>query len=107
MRRALREFLVKGIKTSIPFHELVMKHPKFLEGHYDTGFIETHLGGSLVSEPDPEAERVAHTMAAIAAFRAQKDKAARAAASVSGGGPDAGARWKDAGRRSQMRGGLR
>jgi acetyl-CoA carboxylase biotin carboxylase subunit len=108
MRRALREFVVKGIKTSIPFHELVMKHPKFVEGHYDTSFIDQHLGGSLVTEPDPEAERVAVTMAAIAAFRAQKDKASRAAAAAAtGGGPSAEAHWKNAGRRAQMRGGLR
>ena len=107
MRRALREFVVKGIKTSIPFHELVMKHPKFVEGHYDTSFIDQHLGGSLVTEPDPEAERVAWTMAAIAAFRAQKDKAARAAAATTGGGPVAETHWKNAGRRAQMRGSLR
>jgi acetyl-CoA carboxylase biotin carboxylase subunit len=106
MRRALREFVVKGIKTSIPFHEVVMQHPKFLEGHYDTGFIDEHLGGSFSPVEDPEAERVAYTMAAISAYRAAKAKAARAASATQGGG-GAQAQWRDAGRRAQMRGGLR
>ena len=105
MKRALREYVVKGIKTSIPFHELVMDHPVFVEGHYDTGFIADHMGEEFQAPDDEEAERVAYTMAAIAAYRAEKARAARAASSVSGGGDDG--QWKNAGRRAQMRGGLR
>jgi len=105
MRRALREFVVKGIKTSLPFHEQVMKHPKFLEGHYDTRFIDLHLGGGkLETRDDPEARRVACTLAAIAAHRAEKERAARAASVVTAGA--GGSPWKHAGRRAQMRGGL-
>jgi len=106
MRRALREFVVKGIKTSIPFHEVVMQHPVFVEGHYDTGFIDEHLGGTFVPREDEEAERVAYTMAAIAAYRAEKARAARAASGGTGGGGGE-AHWRHAGRRAQMRGGLR
>jgi len=106
MRRALREFVVKGIKTSIPFHEVVMQHPRFLDGHYDTGFIDEHLGGTLIAEEDPLAERVAYTMAAIAAYRAEKEKAARAASATQRGGASE-AHWRNAGRRQQMRGSLR
>jgi acetyl-CoA carboxylase biotin carboxylase subunit len=107
MRRALREFVVKGIKTSIPFHEVVMQHPKFVEGHYDTGFIEEHLGATFQVEADAEGERVAYTMAAIAAFRAQKEKAARARAGAQSEGGGGEIQWRYAGRRAQMRGGLR
>ncbi|MBW2314271.1 MAG: acetyl-CoA carboxylase biotin carboxylase subunit [Deltaproteobacteria bacterium] len=106
MRRALREFAVKGIKTSIPFHEVVMKHPKFIEGHYDTGFIEEHMGGAFDPGEDEEAERVANIMAAIAAYRSAKARAAGAASSTQGGGASEG-QWRNAGRRGQMRGGLR
>jgi len=105
MRRALREFVVKGIKTSIPFHEAVLQHPKFVEGHYDTGFIADHMGDTFEPEADPEAERVAYTMAAIAAYRAAKARAARAASGGTGGGGSE-AHWRHAGRRAQMRGGL-
>jgi acetyl-CoA carboxylase biotin carboxylase subunit len=44
MERALAEYYIRGIKTSIPFHVLVMGHPKFVEGDYDTTFIDKVLG---------------------------------------------------------------
>ena len=54
LRRALQEFVVKGIKTSIPFHLKVLRHPKFLEGHYDTGFIEAQMDGGKGGEEPAE-----------------------------------------------------
>lgn len=44
MKRSLREYTIRGIKTSIPFHLLVMDNPKFMAGDYDTTFIEKILG---------------------------------------------------------------
>ena len=41
MQRALDEFLVEGIKTTIPFHQKVMSHPDFLSGKYTTKFMDT------------------------------------------------------------------
>ena len=41
MQRALDEFLIEGIKTTIPFHQKVMAHPKFLSGKYTTKFMDT------------------------------------------------------------------
>lgn len=41
MERNLREFRIRGIKTNIAFLINVMKHPKFLNGEYDTSFIDT------------------------------------------------------------------
>src|SRR3954451_10706774 len=40
MRRALDEFIVEGIKTTIPLHREIMNHPAFVEGRVDTTFIE-------------------------------------------------------------------
>jgi acetyl-CoA carboxylase biotin carboxylase subunit len=40
MRRALQEFLVQGIKTTIPFHLRVMDHPDFVKGAISTNFLE-------------------------------------------------------------------
>ncbi len=37
--RALAEFAVGGIQTSIPFHREVLRQPAFLAGRYDTGFV--------------------------------------------------------------------
>ena len=44
MKRALNEYRIRGIKTSIPFHLLVMDNPKFVAGDYDTTFIDKVLG---------------------------------------------------------------
>jgi acetyl-CoA carboxylase biotin carboxylase subunit len=40
MRRALREFIVDGIHTTIPLHRKIMDHLNFIEGKVDTTFIE-------------------------------------------------------------------
>jgi len=40
MKRALREFIVEGIKTTIPFHERIMDDPDFISGKFNTHFIE-------------------------------------------------------------------
>jgi acetyl-CoA carboxylase biotin carboxylase subunit len=42
MYRALDEFIIEGVHTTIPFHKKVMHHEKFIEGDFDTSFIETH-----------------------------------------------------------------
>ncbi|NBX39097.1 MAG: acetyl-CoA carboxylase biotin carboxylase subunit [Flavobacteriia bacterium] len=41
MRRALEEYIVEGIKTTIPFHQQLMLHPKFMEGDFTTKFMES------------------------------------------------------------------
>ncbi|MDR2197521.1 MAG: acetyl-CoA carboxylase biotin carboxylase subunit [Coriobacteriales bacterium] len=43
-RRALREFHIEGIKTTIPFHLRVLNEPDFAAGVVYTDFIETHFG---------------------------------------------------------------
>jgi acetyl-CoA carboxylase biotin carboxylase subunit len=41
MRRALREFVIEGVKTTIPFHRKLLKDPDFIAGNYTTKFMET------------------------------------------------------------------
>lgn len=41
--RALSEFKIEGIKTTIPFHQKVLQEPAFIEGNVYTDFIETHM----------------------------------------------------------------
>jgi acetyl-CoA carboxylase biotin carboxylase subunit len=43
LRRALDEFVVEGVPTTIPFHRKVMDHPDFLAGRFDTSFVERFL----------------------------------------------------------------
>jgi acetyl-CoA carboxylase biotin carboxylase subunit len=40
MRRALDEYYVTGIKTTVPFHAAIIRSAEFREGKYDTGFVE-------------------------------------------------------------------
>ena len=42
-RRALHEYQIEGVKTSLPFHRRVMENAKFLKGQFDTSFVETEL----------------------------------------------------------------
>lgn len=43
MKRALDEFVIDGVKTTIPFHLKVMDNPSFRSGHFSTHFIEQNF----------------------------------------------------------------
>lgn len=49
MKRALDEFVIEGIKTTIPFHRQLMDHPDYLAGNYTTAFMN-----DWVMDPQPE-----------------------------------------------------
>ena len=49
MKRALDEFVIEGIKTTIPFHRQLMDHPDYLAGNYTTAFMN-----DFVMDPQPE-----------------------------------------------------
>ena len=42
MRRALDEFIIEGIHTTIPFHRKMMDNPDFISGEFDTKYLDTH-----------------------------------------------------------------
>jgi acetyl-CoA carboxylase biotin carboxylase subunit len=46
MNRALSEYMISGIKTTISFQQAIMQEPNFRRGVYSTGFIEQLLGGA-------------------------------------------------------------
>ena len=41
MRRALEEFIIEGVKTTIPFHLKLMNDPAYIAGDYTTKFMES------------------------------------------------------------------
>lgn len=47
MKRALDEFYIEGIKTTIPFHKALMNDPDFRKGNFTTKFLETFDFSSL------------------------------------------------------------
>jgi len=50
MRRALSEFMVSGIKTTIPFQMEIINHPDFIEGHYNIAWVSKFLEEKKVGE---------------------------------------------------------
>ena len=45
MKRALDEFVIEGIKTTIPFHRRLMDHPDYISGDYTTKFMDSFSMG--------------------------------------------------------------
>ncbi len=93
LRRALSEYEVFGIKTTIPFFRRVVDHADFVAGRIDTGFIDRALAEGILSEDEPSAEleRVALLAAALDASR-QWSRRSRPAP------PARESAWKTAGR---------
>jgi acetyl-CoA carboxylase biotin carboxylase subunit len=66
MSRALAEFSVGGVKTTIPFHRAVMRHPDFLAGRLSTAFVERAFGGGReLGAPSPGRARAAAVAMAL------------------------------------------
>jgi acetyl-CoA carboxylase biotin carboxylase subunit len=70
MRRAVSEYRVLGIKTTLPFFERVLDHPAFLAGDFDTSFVDTVLASGN-GRPPREVE-IAVAAAAISAFEERR-----------------------------------
>ncbi|WP_092123529.1 pyruvate carboxylase [Desulfonatronum thiosulfatophilum] len=67
MSRALREYIVGGVKTTIPFHRQIMLHPEFRSGDYDTKFIARTPELMQYVDKEPQALRLARLAAEISA----------------------------------------
>jgi len=67
MQRALREYMVGGVKTTIPFHKQIVRHPKFVSGDYNTRFIEETPELMEYTDQEPESLRLSRLVAEISA----------------------------------------
>jgi acetyl-CoA carboxylase, biotin carboxylase subunit len=56
MRRALDEYYVTGIKTTVPFHAAIMRSGEFRDGNYDTGFVERMMSSEKFQLVRPPAK---------------------------------------------------
>ncbi len=98
MRRAVAEYRVLGIRTTLPFFDFVLRHPEFVGGDYDTGFVARNwkpqpLGGADALE----------LAAATAAIRALREGQSRQAPPAPGEG---GSAWWRQGMAEALRGRL-
>jgi acetyl-CoA carboxylase biotin carboxylase subunit len=71
MRRALREYLIAGIKTTLPFFTWLLEQPDFLEGRFHTTYLDEVLqarNGRPFSEAGADVEEIAAIGAALQAM---------------------------------------
>ena len=96
MRRALSEYTILGVRTTLPFLDRVMRHPAFVAGDFDTSFVDRLTAQSETADvEDPWRIGVA-----AAAIRCLEDRrAARAAPEAAAEG---GSAWTRAGWRGQV-----
>jgi acetyl-CoA carboxylase biotin carboxylase subunit len=99
MRRALDEYQVRGIETNLPFHRRCLRHPAFLDGVYDTGFIgrEASALHPRLADEHLDAAIIAAALASIAVAPAAPTPGPAAAA------PTAKASTEISGWRTQLR----
>ncbi|MBG0789379.1 MAG: pyruvate carboxylase [Desulfovibrionaceae bacterium] len=69
MKRSLREYMIGGLKTTIPFHRKIIHHTKFLEADYDTNFVRQHYAELMdYSDREPDFLRMTRLVAEISAL---------------------------------------
>ncbi|MCD8044656.1 MAG: acetyl-CoA carboxylase biotin carboxylase subunit [Tannerellaceae bacterium] len=78
MNRALLEYKILGIKTTIPFHLRIMHNEAFLKGEYDTTFIEKVFNKEDLKRRQNCDPTVAIIAAALKHYEEEKEAAARA-----------------------------
>jgi acetyl-CoA carboxylase, biotin carboxylase subunit len=104
MRRALAEYVVTGIRTTVPFFTWLLDQPDFLAGRFHTTYLDevlTARQGRPFVDPSPDAEEVAAIAAALQAVMAPSGLAA-VSESPDGVGRSPG-RWKSIARVEGLR----
>ncbi len=74
MQRALREYVVTGIRTNLAFHQRLFEHPEFVAGRYDTGFLD-RFRDDLVGYPQVPAESRTAVAVAVAMAASRLERA--------------------------------
>jgi acetyl-CoA carboxylase biotin carboxylase subunit len=94
MRRAVAEYKVLGIRTTLPFFGRVLRDPSFVSGNFDTSFVE-----KFFAAPAAERERPIEVAAIAAAIRALRERTRPAATPVGA----AASAWRQAALRDGLR----
>jgi acetyl/propionyl-CoA carboxylase alpha subunit len=110
MKRALAEYRIGGIKTSIPFHQHIMDSTEFIWGTFDTGFLNRRTLRKQ-EQAHEESERAAAVAAALIAHEEKRKAAVLVGAEAGSNGAQGsngsgGSLWKSVGRLRSTRGRL-
>ena len=68
MHRSLEEYVLRGVKTTIPYMQAIMQDPDFRAGRFDTTFIDAHPELLNYEETDQPEDLALAISAAIAAY---------------------------------------
>ncbi|MCB0514862.1 MAG: acetyl-CoA carboxylase biotin carboxylase subunit [Chitinophagales bacterium] len=72
MVRAIDEYKIAGVKSTLAFGKWVMQHPKFVSGKFDTHFIPQYFKPEYLAEADDELEKIAAQMVVFISEAAAK-----------------------------------
>ena len=67
MARAIDEYQISGVKTTLAFCKFVMTHDAFASGKFDTGFVSDHYSPEMLDQKDDTEEEVAALFTAYSA----------------------------------------
>ncbi|MDA9952072.1 acetyl-CoA carboxylase biotin carboxylase subunit [Chitinophagales bacterium] len=74
MKRAIKEYRIKGVKNTLAFGSYVMNHEAFVSGNFDTGFVKDHFKPEDLNKECEEEMEVAALLASHI-FHSSSDKA--------------------------------
>ncbi|MSO45438.1 MAG: acetyl-CoA carboxylase biotin carboxylase subunit [Acidobacteria bacterium] len=106
MRRAVSEYLVAGIKTTLPFFTWLLAQQEFLDGRFDTTYLDSVLkarNGQPFSNVDPGTEDIALVAAALQTVLSPEAVKTDARGAASGDGAARAHGWKTRARLEGLR----
>jgi len=65
MLRAIQDYTITGVETTLPFCSFVLKHEAFVSGHFDTGFIPKYFKPEMLNKSAKDEEEVASIFGAF------------------------------------------
>ncbi|MFL5653873.1 MAG: acetyl-CoA carboxylase biotin carboxylase subunit [Ktedonobacteraceae bacterium] len=107
MRRALAEYQVLGVRTTLPFARWLMENPRFIEGDMSTDFVAEewdtrNVGATPAATQEPTPDQVAALVGSLLMNEHVEAEKLRRRPAVDNNGT--ASRWRDVGRKEATRG---
>jgi acetyl/propionyl-CoA carboxylase alpha subunit len=64
MIRAIDDYIISGVETTLPFCKFTLKHEAFISGNFDTHFVKNHFTPEKLQHSNPDEEEIAALFAA-------------------------------------------
>ncbi|QRN95752.1 acetyl-CoA carboxylase biotin carboxylase subunit [Archangium violaceum] len=100
-KRALSEYVVKGITTNVRYLKGILSHPEFVEGDYDTSFLTREHETLLGKTEDPQLTEAALLASVVYAYQRDQKRAKTLTQAPSQGGKGGISAWRLSSRRGR------